>query len=89
MNINFHAIVIISTIIGYLFIRNHNVRDKTEKSNLIYVLLIPALLYTGQYLYGGGDTSDGSFIKDITVKNDMVSSNDVLSGLYPASTIDT
>jgi hypothetical protein len=53
MDTNFHAFVFIATIVFYIILRSYKKKEPEDKkhSNLIYVLLVPIILYTGNYFY--------------------------------------
>lgn len=52
---NFHTFVLISTIIFYIVLRMYkqNIKDKNvSKSNLLYVLFLPFIMYLYHFMYG-------------------------------------
>ncbi len=81
INKNFHAFVIITTIVFYVILRSYKKPNNENKkpSNLIYVLLIPITLYGGNYLY---NLSSNTTITSTPIQN---LSDDLLSVPYPVS----
>jgi hypothetical protein len=52
---NFHTFVLISTIIFYIVLRMYkqNIKEeKVSKSNLLYVLFLPFIMYLYHFMYG-------------------------------------
>lgn len=90
MNINFHIIVFVTTIIVYIFFRvSKDPNEYNKKSNLIFVLLTPIILYVGNYFYN----KQHLHLQEYDVNSDIISDNntssDLLSVPYPQSTTDS
>jgi hypothetical protein len=100
---NFHIFVLISTVIFYIIFRFYKYQVQNEsnkkKSFLIYVLLIPSLLYLTKFMFNiQNNTSIDKFtdIKIGGIENNINSSVDKLSNIefdplltipYPESSI--
>jgi hypothetical protein len=81
MDTNFHAFVFISTIVVYIILRSYKKSETEDKktSNLIYVLLVPVILYGGHYYFNNKNT-----IPIISqIKESM--SDELLTTPYPVS----
>jgi len=89
MSTNFHIIVLVTTFIVYIYFKlSKDANEHNKKSNLIFILLTPVILYTANYFYNkqklekiNNDISDISNISDV--------SSDLLSIPYPQSTNDS
>ena len=84
---NFHVIVLIVTIVVYIYFRR-SYSNTNKKSNLIYILLTPILLYTGRFLYKK-NVSTNNFNDTSSVYKTSDSNSDLLSTPFPQSTIDS
>lgn len=82
MNTNFHALVFISTIIVYIILRSYKKAEPDSKktSNLIYVLLVPIILYGGHYYF---TKQSNNIVIDEIPQNNI--SEDILTTPYPVS----
>lgn len=84
---NFHAFVFIMTIGAYIYFKNSKKDEtttKNKKSNLIYVLSVPIILYTGFYFY---KSRNSNTIQD-NISNSSISNienEELLSIPYPVS----
>jgi hypothetical protein len=92
MHTNFHAFVFISTIVVYIILRSYKKLEPKNKgsSNLIYVLLIPVILYGGQYYFNKSNTTNNNDILNNDILNDNILNNervssDILTTPYPVS----
>jgi hypothetical protein len=86
MNTNFHAFVFISTIVVYIVLRSYKKSEPESKktSNLIYVLLVPIILYGGHYYYSNYYTPKiQTNIETPSIKESV--SEDLLTTPYPVS----
>jgi multisubunit Na+/H+ antiporter MnhB subunit len=86
MNINFHAFVFTSTIIVYIILKSYK-KSKPEykkTSNLIYVLLVPVVLYSGNYYFNKNINQQNILIETQSSINDAMSEN-LLTKPYPIS----
>lgn len=88
MNTNFHAFVFISTIVVYIILRSYKKSEPEEKktSNLIYVLLVPVILYSGHY-YFNKTSSQGTIIETPNTQSSV--SEELLTTPYPISSSDS
>lgn len=103
---NFHLFVVIVTIIFYIVLRfyKYNVQQENRfdksKSNFIYVLFVPAILYLTQFMYiNKQQISQNSITNDVInspspVINSIanvgdISSDSLLSAPFPESSIST
>lgn len=99
---NFHIFVVISTIVFYILLRFYKYtiqkkqRGSAPKSNLIYVLFVPAILYLAQFMYNfqNGKMTQSKDVLDIVPKNTLVGNNmedfvsdSLLSTPFPESSI--
>jgi hypothetical protein len=87
MDTNFHAFVFISTIVVYIILRSYkksNVEDK-KASNLIYILLVPVILYSGQYYFNKNTNITQNLNKYSISQIKESLSDDLLSAPYPVS----
>ena len=95
-NMNFHIFVAIITCMFYVFLRIYktNVLDDKKnksnksKSNFLYILFIPIVLYITHFLYYKCNEkmiSDFTSIKHIEKPNSLQISEDLLSIPYPES----
>lgn len=93
---NFHIFVVISTIIFYILLRFYKYRiqkkqkGSNSKSNLVYVLFLPLILYLVQFMYIN-KFDIGSQVKESVINNnnnigDYVSES-LLSTPFPESSI--
>lgn len=79
---NFHVFVLLSTLLYYLLLRSYKnsvIADKSKirkKSNLIYLLFLPILMYIFYYLFLKREQ------KSINITEQM-SSEDLMSRPYP------
>lgn len=57
----FHVFVLVNTIVFYLILKAYksSVSNNTDNSRLIYLLYLPALLYTTRYLLHNTDYITG------------------------------
>ncbi len=96
---NFHIFVLISTCVFYVILRfykseialdNHqNTKRKTGKSNFIYVLFVPVMLYILNFMYKIKEHASGTsqnLSDNILMTSDM-SEQPLLSIPYPESTV--
>jgi hypothetical protein len=93
---NFHIFVLISTCVFYVILRFYksdiqNEKRKTvgSKSNFIYVLFVPVMLYILNFMYKIKEYSSGAsqnLSDDIIMTSDM-SEQPLLSIPYPESTV--
>jgi hypothetical protein len=94
IDLNFHVFVIILTIIIYIILKKRTQSKKNSKFNIIYVLLVPIILYGGNYLLKGqiiksnfdadaslSDVSDVARISDAS----HMSHSSILKIPYPMS----
>jgi hypothetical protein len=81
---NFHIIVILLTIFTYIYLRSYKQTTPSNKSNLIYILLVPITLYTGYYYYY--KNKNIPVVSDISNTLSVSNSSDLLSIPYPQST---
>lgn len=83
---NFHTLVILFTILTYIYFKTQLQRKK-GKSNLIYILSVPIILYSGFYYYkytlSDGDNHPNFIEKPSS--NNSESNSDLLSIPYPQS----
>jgi hypothetical protein len=79
---NFHIFVIVATIAVYIILKSYKTSDddNSNKSNLIYVLLTPLILYGGNYFL----TNDTELISNNQSINSSTS-EELLSMPYPIS----
>jgi hypothetical protein len=106
---NFHTFVLISTIVFYIILRMYkrNVNDtnttnptdiKKRKSNLLYVLFLPVVMYFYHFMYGEtnviqhGQSGIANLQQPVLVKNDSIfnsikSSEPLLTSPFPESSI--
>jgi hypothetical protein len=79
---NFHIFVIVATLAVYIILKSYKTSDdnNSNKSNLIYVLLTPLILYSGNYFL----TKDTGIISNNPSTNSSISEV-LLSIPYPAS----
>lgn len=84
---NFHAFVFIMTIAAYVYFKNSKKeQDKQtpKKSNLIYVLSVPIILYTGFYFYKSKQQQT-IISNNSSQAQSYVDNEDLLSIPYPMS----
>jgi heme/copper-type cytochrome/quinol oxidase subunit 2 len=86
-NMNFHIFVAIITCVFYVFLRIYksniqNDNKKKSKSNFLYILFIPIVLYITHFLYS---KSNENTINQIEKPNSLEISEDLLSIPYPES----
>lgn len=90
---NFHIFVAIITCIFYVFLRiyksnlqtqnDKNDKKRKSKSNLLYILFMPIVLYTTHFLYYKSNENN---ITNVSSKADSLKiSDDLLSIPYPES----
>jgi amino acid permease len=97
-NMNFHIFVAIITCVFYVFLRIYKSKvqndNKTKsKSNFIYILFIPIILYITHFLYYNEKSTftdavnirQGSPAQQIEKHNSLQISEDLLSIPYPES----
>jgi heme/copper-type cytochrome/quinol oxidase subunit 2 len=91
-NMNFHIFVAIITCVFYVFLRIYKSKvqndNKTKsKSNFIYILFIPIILYITHFLYYNEINNDlqSSPAQQIEKHNSLQISEDLLSIPYPES----
>lgn len=79
---NFHIFVIVATLVVYIILKSYKTSDdnNSNKSNLIYVLLTPLILYSGNYFL----TKDTEVISNNQSTNSSMS-EELLSIPYPVS----
>jgi hypothetical protein len=79
---NFHIFVIVATLAVYIILKSYKTSDdnNSNKSNLIYVLLTPLILYSGNYFL----TKDTEVISNNQSTNSSMS-EELLSIPYPVS----
>lgn len=96
---NFHTFVLIVTISFYVLLliykRKFSTDKKHKRSNLIYVLIVPCVLYFYNFMYGSGNThviqfKDGT--SDINVITggsifDDVSTEPLLTSPFPETSV--
>jgi hypothetical protein len=82
---NFHAFVFIMTLVAYVYFKNSKKEEKTpnKKSNLIYVLSVPIVLYTGFYFYKS--KNNNTTIQDNISQSSIIDNDELLSIPYPVS----
>ena len=87
MDTNFHAFVFISTIVVYIILRSYKKSEAEYKktSNLIYVLLVPVILYGGHYYFNKPANIIVIQNKDSISQIKESLSDDLLSAPYPVS----
>lgn len=87
MDANFHAFVFISTIVFYVILRSYKKKEPEHKktSNLIYVLLVPVILYGGNYFLYKKDNIPLSLNNNVPSSTSSSHSEDLLSIPYPIS----
>jgi multisubunit Na+/H+ antiporter MnhB subunit len=85
MDTNFHAFVFIATIVFYIILRSYKKKEPEDKktSNLIYVLLVPIILYTGNYFYQKNKQNTLSQEQLPSIEHSI--SDDLLTAPYPVS----
>lgn len=83
---NFHTLVILSTILTYIYFKTQLQRKK-GKSNLIYIISVPIILYSGFYYYKYTLPGDNhpNFIEKPASNTKSESNSDLLSIPYPQS----
>lgn len=84
---NFHAFVFIMTIAAYVYFKNSKKKEdkqKPKKSNLIYVLSVPIILYTGFYFYKSKQITPIPS-NNSTPSHSYIDNDDLLSIPYPIS----
>lgn len=101
---NFHTFVLISTIIFYIVLRMYkrNVKEQNVgKSNLLYVLFLPFIMYLYHFMYGNSSTNNESGLKiqdnantlgvaqENSIFDSIKSSDPLLTSPFPESTINT
>jgi hypothetical protein len=86
MDTNFHAFVFIATIVFYIILRSYKKKEPEDKktSNLIYVLLVPIILYTGNYFYQKNKQNTLSIQEQLPSIEHSIS-DDLLTAPYPVS----
>lgn len=82
MDTNFHTLVFIFTLVVYIILRSYKKlnTDDSKSSNLIYVLLVPVILYSGNYYFNITKLN-----KKDTLRVSGSMSEDLLSIPYPVS----
>jgi hypothetical protein len=85
MDTNFHAFVFISTIVVYIILRSYKKSETEDKktSNLIYVLLVPVILYGGHYYFNKNPNTIPNKDSISQIKESI--SDDLLTAPYPVS----
>ena len=80
---NFHIFVIVATLAVYIILKSYksNDNDESHKSNLIYVLLTPIILYSGNYFL----TKNTDSLSVDNQSNSSSISEELLSIPYPVS----
>lgn len=80
---NFHIFVIVATLAVYIILKSYKSNDDNEsqKSNLIYILLIPIILYSGNYFL----TKNTDSMSVNNQSNNSSISEELLSIPYPVS----
>ena len=96
---NFHIFVIITTIVFYIILRTYKYQiqtesekySKTNKSNLIYVLFIPGMLYLTKFIFidKSQEIIETNTVLKIKPEMSQISSDTLLSIPYPESSIGT
>lgn len=100
---NFHIFVLISTIIFYVVLRMYkrNVKEQNVgKSNLLYVLFLPFIMYLYHFMYRNSTTNNESGLNLQKIQNNVNtlensifdsirSSEPLLTSPFPESTINT
>ena len=78
---NFHIFVLIITILFYIVLKyyKYNVEKKLQKSNLLYLMFIPLVLYLTNYMYIYQENFNSNSIDD-SIKS---KSESLLSMIYP------
>lgn len=92
---NFHIFVAIITCVFYIFLRmyksnilsdeNKKDKNKKSKSNFLYILFIPIVLYMTHFLYYKSNENTITGISKIEKPNSLQISEDLLSMPYPES----
>lgn len=85
---NFHAFVFIMTIAAYVYFKNSKKdteKHKPKKSNLIYVLSVPLILYTGFYFYKSKQVNSNDILDHSSTAPSYIDNDDLLSIPYPIS----
>lgn len=87
---NFNIIVLITTLVFYIYLRSqntNNVNDKNKSGNFMYLLCVPIGLYIGKYIYDLYNTSK-NIISEVNTENieNVGSVDDLLTTPYPMST---
>lgn len=82
---NFHIFVIVATLAVYIILKSYKSNDESSdnsnKSNLIYVLLTPIILYSGNYFL----TKNTELTSTNNPSNNSSISEELLSIPYPVS----
>lgn len=84
---NFHLFVFISTFVFYVIMKMYKIsverqmKSKRKKSNLVYILFVPALLYLCYFMYIDTNASK----KMSQILRNGGDSDDLLSIPYPDS----
>jgi hypothetical protein len=84
---NFHAFVFIMTIAAYVYFKNSKKdqdKQQPKKSNLIYVLSVPIILYTGFYFYKSKQ-QPAIISNNSSQPQSYIDNEDLLSIPYPMS----
>ena len=65
---NFHTFTLGATVVFYVMLRMYkrSVESGDQKSNLMYVLYVPSVLYAGYFLFGWGNTSNTFVLQQAT-----------------------
>ena len=87
MDTNFHAFVFISTIVVYIILRSYKKSESEDKktSNLIYVLIVPVILYGGHYYFNKNTNTIPTPTKDSISQIKESIPDDLLTAPYPVS----
>lgn len=89
---NFHMFVLISTVIFYILLRIYKKsinKGKKKQSNLIYVLIVPLMMYLYHFMYIEKDVRqvDNVIDKLETVVQSTLPSESLLTSPFPESSV--
>jgi hypothetical protein len=89
---NFHMFVLISTVVFYILLKIYkksiNKRNK-RKSNLVYVLIVPAIMYLYHFMYIQKDVThtNNINISVASTSNTPLPSESLLTSPFPESSV--